>query len=137
MSVAHKISQELKKCASSQKALVLAGFFKTKKGEYAQGDRFIGVTVPNQRRVAQMYCAQCSFFDIEKLITSPIHEERLTALLILVEQYKKSSLREQKDIVSFYLSHTTWINNWDLVDLSADKIVGVYMTAQPDRKSVV
>ncbi len=134
MNVVSRIQKDLRLNARSKKARELERFFKTGKGEYAEGDRFIGVMVPDQRVIAQTYCVRCLLSDIKKLLSSPIHEERLTALLILVEQYKKATIAQQKQIHIFYLAHTAHINNWDLVDLSADKIVGEYFTRCPKRE---
>jgi 3-methyladenine DNA glycosylase AlkD len=111
--------------ASNEKAEKSAWFFKTGKGEYGEGDTFIGVTVPEQRSIAKQY-SKLPFTEIKKLLTSKTHEHRFTALLILVEQYKKGDKKEKKSIVSFYLTHTDSINNWDLVDCSAPYIVGAF-----------
>lgn len=98
-------------------------FFKTKKGEYAEGDTFLGVTVPQQRRVAK------EFFDLPlpeltKAVRSPWHEERLTALFIAVAQYKKGDEKTRKQLHAWYLGNTKTVNNWDLVDSSAEVLVG-------------
>jgi len=101
-------------------------FFKTGPGEYGEGDVFIGVTVPQQRLVAKSYM-HLSLSEIEKLLHSKIHEQRLTALIILCTQYKKADIVAQKKIYDLYLANTELINNWDLVDLSAPNIVGEYL----------
>ncbi|MDO8509418.1 MAG: DNA alkylation repair protein [Nanoarchaeota archaeon] len=118
--------KEIKSLENPAKAKVMQGFFKTKPGEYGEGDIFIGLTVPQSRILAKKYCL-ISFEDINILLKSKIHEERLIALLILVNNYQKASEPEREKIYSFYLSNTSKINNWDLVDLSADKIVGHYL----------
>ncbi|MFA6094701.1 MAG: DNA alkylation repair protein [Candidatus Paceibacterota bacterium] len=107
------------------KASILKKFFKTGPGEYGEGDLFIGVVVPDIRRVAKEY-SRLPFQDILKLLKSSIHEERLCALFILVSRYEYGTDEEQKQIYEMYLSHTRYINNWDLVDLTAPKIVGAY-----------
>jgi 3-methyladenine DNA glycosylase AlkD len=109
--------------ANPEKAKFLAGFFKTGKGQYAEGDVLIGITVPQQRSVAKKY-SLLGFSDIKKLLKSKIHEHRLTALFILVQQFNKADEKQKKKIVDFYLASTKHVNNWDLVDLSADKILG-------------
>lgn len=111
---------------NKKRAVGSARFFKTGPGQYGEGDLFIGLTVPQCRFVAKNY-NQLSQSTIKKLLASKIHEERLIALLILVDQYACGSEAEKKKIFNFYLSQTKHINNWDLVDLSADKIVGEFL----------
>ena len=121
-----QLQKDLRKLANPEKAKILSRFFKTGKGEYGEGDIFLGITVPEQRRIAIRF-KTLDLSDIQKLLKSKVHEERLTALLILVEQYKKSDEKKKKNIVNFYLQNTKNINNWDLVDLSAEKILGNYL----------
>ena len=109
--------------SDEEKKIVLPRFFKTGKGQYGEGDKFLGVTVPNIRDVAKEF-SSVSFNVIEELIHSPWHEMRMCALLILVNNSKKEVT---KDAFEFYLSQTKHINNWDLVDLSAPQIVGKYL----------
>ncbi len=118
--------------ADAQKAHTLQRFFKTGKGEYGEGDVFLGIVVPTQRKIAKQF-STLSLDEIEKLLTSKIHEHRLIALLILIEQFNKGNEKVQNTIYKFYLSHTKHINNWDLVDLSAHHIVGAYLEKK-DRK---
>lgn len=118
--------KEVKEASDSEKAKVLARFFKTGEGEYGNGDIFCGLTVPQSRKIAQKY-HEVSFEAVDRLLKSKIHEERLIAVLILVAKFQKGDVLSQKEIFDFYLSHTNSINNWDLVDLSADKIVGEYL----------
>lgn len=128
MNVYKNITDELRQSGSPEKASHLSRFFKTGKGEYGEGDRFIGVTVPQQRNIAKKYKI-ADFETLEKLICSPWHEERLTALLILeykFHEYKTEPNRSS--CVDFYISHTDYINNWDLVDLSCYKLLGVWLT---------
>ncbi len=121
-----QIEQELKKKANKEKAVILAKFFKTGKGEYGEGDIFLGITVPQQRKIAKKH-ANLTLKEISKLLKSKIHEFRLTALLILIEKYKKTSEKKKKLIYWFYLKHLKFINNWDLVDLSCPQIIGSYL----------
>ena len=118
------IEKELKLLGNDEKAKSLQRFFKTGPGQYGEGDVFLGITVPEQRKLARKYIS-LDFPGVQHLIKSPIHEYRLTGLLILVEQYKKSHDKQQ--IVDFYLAHTQYINNWDLVDLTAEPIIGSYL----------
>lgn len=114
----------LRSLAYPEKINDLQRFFKTAPGEYAEGDVFIGLYVPDNRTVAREY-ANSPFRVIESMLESPIHEFRLSGLLALVEAYKKCKDESRRnEIVNFYLSHTRRCNNWDLVDLSAPYILG-------------
>ena len=124
-----QIIKELRKHSDGEKKIILPRFFKTGKGEYGEGDRFIGVTVPDTRKVARQY-KDVSLEVIEVLLESEWHECRLCALLILIEKYRKTP----DEAVRFYLDHTKGINNWDLVDLSAPYILGDYLTGRTDRR---
>ncbi len=122
-----ELSKYLESLANKKRITDYQRFFKTKKGEYGEGDVFIGVTVPKSRLVAKRY-SDLSFSDIAKLLKSKIHEERLVALLTLVNQFKKADEKGRKAIYNLYLKNTKYINNWDLVDLTASKIVGEYLS---------
>jgi 3-methyladenine DNA glycosylase AlkD len=123
----NQIKKELRKEADPKKAKLLAGFFKTGKGEYGEGDKFLGVVMPKQRIVVKKYADKISVEDTLKLLKSKIHDERMTALLILMVKYKKGSEAEKKKIFSSYLANTKFINNWDLVDVTCRDIVGAYL----------
>ena len=123
------ILRELREFSDEEKKTVLPRFFKTAKGEYGEGDRFLGIVVPDTRIVARRY-KDASYEVLDALLESEWHECRLCALLILVEKYRKSP----DEAVMFYLSHTKGINNWDLVDLSAPYILGDYLKDRTDRK---
>lgn len=118
--------QQLLSFASTKKAIILQHFFKTALGEYGHGDVFIGVSVPNIRLVARQW-RDLPLRQTAKLLHSKIHEERLLALLIFVNQYKNSDPKKQEQIFKLYLKNTKYINNWDLVDLSAGQIVGAHL----------
>lgn len=124
------LKKDIKKAANKKRARVLQKFFKTGKGEYAEGDMFLGITVPKTRKIAKRYI-NLDILSIDSLLNSKIHEERLLALLILVENYKKSNDERRYQILDFYLKNTKQINNWDLVDLTADKILGDYLNDKP------
>lgn len=111
---------------NSKKAQILSRFFKTGKGEYGEGDQFVGITVPQCRTIAKKY-KDLSIPDLSTLIKSPIHEERLIALLIAVSNYKGAKDEKKKQLFHWYQNHLKWINNWDLVDLSAPSIMGAYL----------
>lgn len=121
-----KIRRDLKSIACSSRALSLQRFFKTGKGEYGAGDKFLGITVSNLRELAKNY-HELSLADLKILLASSWHEERMAALLILVIQYRRADLLSQKKIYKFYLANSSRINNWDLVDLSAPQIVGAHL----------
>ena len=115
--------EALQACARAEKAVVLQRFFKTGPGEYGEGDRFIGVMVPDSRRVAKTFVA-APLAVVDEMLCSAVHEHRLSALLALVERYRRADNATRAEICRFYLARTARINNWDLVDLSAPKIVG-------------
>ena len=127
-----QIVSEMQSLSSPQKAKILSGFFKTGKGHYGEGDVFLGIVVPLQRKVAAKYKA-LSLPEVRQLLCSKIHEHRLTALFILIHRFKKADERGKEDIVKLYLANTKNINNWDLVDLSAPNILGEYLLNK-DRK---
>jgi 3-methyladenine DNA glycosylase AlkD len=121
---------EIRKAILKQKnpaqALVLQRFFKTGKGEYGEGDIFYGIKVPEQRTIAKEF-KNLALDDLKTLILSKVHEERLIAAFILVDQFKSGDEKKKKIVFDFYLKNRKGINNWDLVDLSAPKIVGAYL----------
>lgn len=130
-----QIKKELRKSGNKEKAKDLQRFFKTGKGQYGQGDVFLGVMVPKQREIAKKY--QClDFAGLQALLQSKIHEERLIALLILVFQFQKADMARKEKIVKFYLKNTKRVNNWDLVDLSARKILGAYLLEKKDNSLI-
>ena len=124
--LATKIKKEMRAQADLSRAAVSKSFFKTGIGQYGEGDVFIGVSVPATRVIAKKYASTATFEDITILLVSAEHEYRLLALHILVLQYKNGDANMRKKIMLFYLAHTAYINNWDLVDTSAAAIVGVY-----------
>ena len=120
------IKQQLATYGSPEKAAHSSYFFKTGKGQYGEGDRFLGVTVPEIRLVAKQN-KNLPFPEVEKLLHDEIHECRLCALVILMEQFRKAEEKTKKRIYEFYLANTRHINNWDLVDLSCRDIVGEWL----------
>jgi len=121
-----QIKNDLAQLSNPEQGKKLSRFFKTGKGQYGEGDLFLGIPVPEQRKVAKKYI-DLSLNDIQKLLNSNTHEHRLTALLILIFKYKKAENSAKEQIFNFYLKNTKNINNWDLVDLSAPKIIGDYL----------
>lgn len=121
------IIEELAAVGSPQKAKHFSCFFKTGKGEYGEGDLFVGVVVPHARTIAQRYI-EADDDSLHELLLSPYHEHRLTALLILTYRFEKSKNEKEKEaIVDFYLKHVDAINNWDLVDLTCYKFLGRWL----------
>jgi 3-methyladenine DNA glycosylase AlkD len=121
------IKNELQQNANAEKAEHLLKFFQVFPGGYGENDKFIGVSVPNQRKIANKYYKACSLSEVEQLLNESVHEYRLTALFILVYKFEKLKKRvEQKVIVDLYIDNVININNWDLVDSSAYKILGPY-----------
>lgn len=125
-SAMHPVERELKALADPVKKAFFPKFFKTGKGEYAEGDVFAGVTVPRTRTVVKKY-KDLPINDVESLLHNPIHECRLAALLILAEQFKKADDSMRRKIVDLYMKNTAYVNNWDLVDSSAQYILGAWL----------
>lgn len=112
--------------ANEKHAETMQWFFKTGKGEYGEGDKFVGIKVPVQRQIAKKFL-DLENEDLKILLNSKIHEERLIALLILVDKYQKATDKIKGKVYKFYLRNSKKINNWDLVDLSAPKIMGEHL----------
>lgn len=126
MMTAKAVQAQLRSLSNPDIAAHCQRFFKTGKGGYGEGDEFLGIRVPVLRAHAKIH-ADLGIDEIGKLLKSPFHEERLFALLLLVSRFSKSEAPVQKDIYEFYLRNTRYINNWDLVDCSAHKVVGEYL----------
>lgn len=128
MSCVEEIKQELKKYVNAEKAAFLPKFFQAFEGGYGEGDRFLGVVVPDQRKVARKYYKAASIKDIEELLNEPYHEYRLTALFMMVYKFEKAKdKKEKEEIVNTYLKNIEAVNNWDLVDSSAPQILGPFL----------
>lgn len=130
--IIEKIKSEMKKLANTEIAEHSQKFFKTGKGEYAEGDIFIGIRVPVIRQLAKKY-REITLDEMETILQSPIHEQRMLALIFLVNRYQKGNDVEQKNIYNICLKNLGFINNWDLVDISIPHIVGAYLFDK-DRK---
>lgn len=126
-----QVKNSLQKLANPKRAKLSAGYFKTGKGEYAEGDKFLGLTVPSQRHVAQKYYKEITLPQLQNLLDSKIHEYRLTAIMMLTLKYEHTNEANRNIFVEFYLKNTKNINNWDLIDLSSNKIVGNYLLHKP------
>ena len=122
----NSLKKELQELADKKQAEILQRFFKTGKGEYGEGDIFLGIKVPVQRNVAKKYSG-LSLPKIQELLKSNIHEHRLTSLIILSNKYKEAKEEDKANIFNFYLKNTKNINNWDLVDVTAPNIVGHFL----------
>ena len=126
------VKKQLLKSGDPARAVHSFRFFKTGKGQYGEGDIFIGCTVPQTRIIAANY-TKLPLEEVAKLLNDEVHECRLSALVILTNKYAKANEFDKYEIVNFYLSHTNRINNWDLVDISAHKILGEWFKNREDR----
>ncbi len=122
----NELIKDLQKLADKEKAQIYSKFFKTGRGEYGEGDIFIGLTVPQQRAIAKKYM-NLSLPKIKQILRSRVHEHRFTGLVILTEKYKKGTEQDRANIFDFYLNSTKYINNWDLVDVTCSRIVGDFL----------
>lgn len=129
------LRKALAQLGSPERAQVSRRFFKTGEGDYGEGDQFIGVPVPAQRAVARTF-AKLSLEETLELLRSPVHEERLTALFILVSHYQRGKDEMRAEVVKAYLANTRFVNNWDLVDSSAPQILGHWLLDK-DRRVLV
>ncbi len=130
MSKRRELERELASAANTERAKVSAWFFKTGKGQYGEGDRFLGIPVPMQRKIALRY-RDLPLEDVAHLLQSPIHEHRFAALEILVTRYERGTEGDSASIVRFYLRNAQRVNNWDLVDTSAPYILGEHLKTRP------
>ncbi|MBL7159749.1 DNA alkylation repair protein [Candidatus Microgenomates bacterium] len=126
MSDIKKIEKEIEKFKSPKKAKILGRFFKTGKGEYGEGQIFLGAKTADKRKLAKQY-RELTFKELQSLLNSKIHDYRFVALVILDLKFQKANEEIRKKIAKFYLKNTKNINNWDLVDISAPKILGFYL----------
>jgi 3-methyladenine DNA glycosylase AlkD len=132
---AFNVKSQLLKLGDPVRAVHSLRFFKTGKGQYGEGDKFIGCTVPQTRSVAAKY-SKLPLEEVANLLKDEIHECRLCALVILTNKYSKANELDRFEILNFYISHTKYINNWDLVDISAHKIVGEWFKNREDRSLI-
>ncbi|XOU94850.1 MAG: DNA alkylation repair protein [Candidatus Kerfeldbacteria bacterium] len=126
MNTYNQLIKELKKLGNKTRALHSQRFFKTGRGEYGEGDIFLGIIMPVQRELTLKYL-DLSLVDIQKLINSKIHEHRMVGLLIVTYRFKKANDKEKESLFKFYIKNSKKINNWDLVDVTCHKVVGVYL----------
>lgn len=132
---AFNVKSQLLELGDPIRAVHSLRFFKTGKGQYGEGDKFIGCTVPQTRSVAAKY-SKLPLEEVAHLLKDEIHECRLCALVILTNKYNKANELDRFEILNFYISHTNYINNWDLVDISAHKIVGEWFKNREDRSLI-
>lgn len=130
------LKKTLQSYASAERKKTNEWFFKTGKGQYGYGDIFIGVSDPDSHKVAQQF-VHLSLAEIKKLLQSKIHEERTTALKILVRKYEVGDERVKKLVYDFYLKNFRYVNNWDLVDVSAYKIAGTYLLKHRKKANIL
>lgn len=137
MNTVTNILSQLRNCVDIKKSEVFPRFFKTGKGEYGQGDKFWGITVPDIRTVAKKYYKEISLNEIKELINNEIHEVRLTGYIILTYKYEEGNGQEKEGIANFYLDNLIGANNWDIVDLSCYKILGSYLIDHPEKRYIL
>jgi len=125
----HHLERELRERADPHAARILERFFKTGPGEYGEGDRFLGIRVPELRRIARRY-HELPVADVRRLLRSPHHEARFISLLLLIRRYERGDARERETIHRLYLEEIAHVNNWDLVDLSAPTLVGRHVESR-------
>jgi 3-methyladenine DNA glycosylase AlkD len=134
-----KIRKKLHKKSNKNKAKILQRFFKTGKGEYGEGDVFLGVTIPRIREITKKF--EINMKEIRELLKSKVHEERMLGTLFLVKEYEKTKKekneKEMKRIFEFYLKNIKSFNNWDLIDLSAPKIIGDYLLENKNERKIL
>lgn len=132
MELKERIIEEIKSFADEKSALHCQRFFKTGKGEYAEGDLFYGLKTPSVRGIVKKYAKKISLSEIEKLLPNSYHEVRTVSLLLMVEMYEKGNSELKSDIYNLYLNNVKYINNWDLVDITCHKIAGRYAYENKD-----
>ncbi len=132
MNIENKIIEEIKSFADEKSALHCQTFFKTGKGGYAEGDLFYGLTAPSMKTIVKKYAKNVTLKEIENLLRNPYHEVRCVSLLMLVEIYNKADENMKTQIYNLYLRNVNYINNWDLVDVTAYKIIGKHIYANKD-----
>lgn len=130
MSGYDQIITDFEALADLEHAERLQGFFKTGKGEYGEGDKFLGLRVPQQRKIAKKY-KDLPIPDVVRLLQSGIHEHRLSSMFILTHQFNKGDEEKKKQIIDIYLGNTEYVNNWDIVDASAHKLLGAWLLDKP------
>lgn len=130
MSRLSSIQQAIRAVGRPERVALYQRFFQTAPGQYGEGDRFVAARVPDLRTIAKRYASGLELPEIEELLHSPIHEERFVALVILTDHFERERTPRQA-IVDLYLRNTSYINNWDLVDVSAHKIIGTHTLAKP------
>lgn len=133
----NQIKEDLIKAGNKDRAVILARFFKTGKGEYSEGDKFLGIKIPTLRKIIQPYIKTITLAEILELLKSEWHDVRLAACILLVKlrqtAVKTNNVRLEKEIYKEYLANTKNINNWDLVDISAREIVGMHLLQEQDK----
>lgn len=130
------IMKQLRAAATPEKSTVLAGFFKTGKGQYGEGDRFLGVVVPRQRSIAKQ-SRDLPLAEVEKLLASPYHEARLTGFLVLTYAFERAEPARRRELYEFTVAQRAAMNNWDLVDVIAPVIIGGWLLERPADRTML
>ena len=121
-----RLKKKLKSLANSKRAEHSASYLQTKNEGYGKGDRFLGIIVPNLRKVAKQF-RTLTLPELEELLQNPIHEYRLTSLFIIIDQFQHGDIEKQKRLIELYKRNLRFVNNWDLVDISAPNLFGIYL----------
>jgi len=132
----NKLKKELKENSNPKRIKQLQKFFKTGEGEYGEGQIFLGISTPKKRDIAKKY-SELNLKELQQLLESKIHDEKFIALVILENRYKKARLKDKERLTNFYLYNTKNINNWDLVDISAYKILGEYLIDKKEKRKIL
>ena len=133
---AEDVKKELARVASPEKAAYLPRFFKALPGGYAEGDVFLGVTVPEQRRVARRH-RDLPLSEVAELVRSPVHEHRFTGLLVLVARFESGESSTRERLFAFCREHLARVNHWDLVDLVAPRLIGPHLVEHPETRPLL
>jgi 3-methyladenine DNA glycosylase AlkD len=127
MNITKQIKEDLAIFTNINNIQTYKRFFKTKAGEYAHKDIFLGIKVPDIRKIVKKYFLDLCFSHINEFLHSPYHEYRMFALLVLTYQYKSKKLNKKEEIFNFYIQNISWVNNWDLIDVTSPHIIGNYL----------
>ncbi len=131
-----ELRKEMEECSNEEKAKLYQRFFKTGPGQYGEGDVFMGLTMPETRAISSKY-TEMPIEEVQELLNSEIHEHRMSALLIVIQKYRKANKEEKRKLYEFYLKNMSRINNWDLIDVTASHVVGDFLFNNKEEKEML